>query len=261
MFRRPLEESWHAALAPLRDYEVTLDEAQVFDQETGRGSYGAVFKSKLNGADCAVKKIHEILVGYGGYDPVNKDESGTLLKKFLGEIKLLSQQRHPNIVQFLGVCNLDVNNLGSISLVMEYMETSLKDFIPHNQGVLRLGTKISILKDVASGVSHLHSQGIIHRDLNAGNVLLTSTCSAKVADLGVARVAQSIVTPGSMTVAPGATEFMPPEALRKVPMYGPKLDVFSFGHLALFLLNEVRSLTAYKTGCQSCLKFCLSSYT
>ena len=237
---RPREEPWQAALTLLKEYEVTLDdEAQVFDQETGRGCFGAVFKSRLNGADCAVKKIHEILVGYGGYDYVNEAGRSALLIKFIDEINLLSKQRHQNIVQFLGVCNLDVNNLGSISLVMEYMETSLKDFIPHNQGVLRLGTKVSILKDVASGVSHLHSQDIIHRDLNAGNVLLTSTCRAKVADLGIARVAQSVVTSGSMTVAPGAPEFMPPEALRKDPEYDLKLDCFSLGHLALFLLNEV----------------------
>ena len=120
----------------------------------------------------------------------------------------------------------------------------MKDFIPKNKGILPLEFKISILKDVASGVSHLHSQNIIHGDLSDGNVLLTPALQAKIADFGVSRVFQSMNVhnaASSMTSAPGTLGFMPPEAHAPNPVYGTKLDCFSFGHLTLFLLNEIVS--------------------
>ena len=43
----------------------------------------------------------------------------------------------------------------------------------------------------------------------------------------------------SMTKCPGAMAYMPPEALAQKPVYGPALDIFSFGHLSLFLVNQV----------------------
>jgi serine/threonine protein kinase len=55
----------------------------------------------------------------------------------------------------------------------------------------RLGTlnaKLRMLRDVAAGLAHLHSQSIVHRDVALRNVLLRADGSAQVADLGLARV-------------------------------------------------------------------------
>ena len=222
----------------LKHYTVQLDiPISAKKSEAGRGCFGAVFHSKINGAPCVVKKLHDILTGVGGNEYVAHAQWEDIADKFQTEIRLLSQQRHPNIVQFLGVCGLD-GDPRDICLVMEQMDIDLDHFIEANKGGIPLELKLRILTDTASGVSHLHANGIVHRDLNSKNVLLSSSLQAKVADLGVSRIIDTRAV-GRLTKAPGATEYMPPEALRDQPLYGPKLDCFSFGHLMLYLALEV----------------------
>ena len=72
-----------------------LPEIRVTDQELGHGSYATVLELEYMGLKCAGKKIHEQLLRQG-------DASYTV-HRFEEECRLLSQVRHPNIVQFLGV--------------------------------------------------------------------------------------------------------------------------------------------------------------
>ena len=87
---------------------------------------------------------------------------------------------------------------------------------------------------------HQHSPPIVHRDLSANNVLLTSSMSAKISDLGVAKVLN--LTPAQMTQktstqAPGTPCYMPPEALAARPTYTTKIDSYSFGVLVIHTLS------------------------
>ena len=75
------------------------------------------------------------------------------------------------------------------------------------------------------------------RDLSPNNVLLTAHHVAKISDLGVAKVIQAD-SRKTMTKAPGTVDFMPPEALDKSPVYGPPMDVFSFGGIILHTFNQ-----------------------
>ena len=73
-------------------------------------------------------------------------------------------------------------------------------------------------------------------ELNADNVLLTTSMTAKISDLGVAKILD--VSPGraarmTQTQAPGTTAFMPPEAMLARPKYTTKVDIFSFGVLVV----------------------------
>ena len=228
----------------LRNYVVRLDKPIAAEKdETGRGCYGAVFKSRLNGGRCVAKKLHDILLGVGVYQPVSRSEWSDLVAKFQREIDLLSKQRHPNIVQFLGVCGLD-GDPRDIQLVMEELDTDLTRFITNYKGSIPVALKLSILRDTACGVNHLHSSGVVHRDLNANNVLLSKSLQAKVADLGVSRFIPAnlqYLTKG-LSLAPGAIHYMSPEVLQENPSYGVKLDCFSFGHLSLYLAVEVRRI-------------------
>ena len=218
----------------LKHYAIQLDNPiSTKKSEAGRGCFGAVYQSKINGAPCVVKKLHDILTGVEGNQYVGQAQWKDIVDKFQTEIRLLSQQRHPNIVQFLGVCGLD-GDPRDICLVMEQMDIDLDHYIEANKGGIPLELKLRILTDTASGVSHLHANGIVHRDLNSGNVLLSSSLQAKVADLGGSRIIDTRAV-GRLTLAPGAMDYMPPEALRDEPVYGPELDCFSFGHLMLYL--------------------------
>ena len=152
----------------------------------------------------------------------------------------MSSLRHPNITLFLGLCFLPGTRLPL--LVMERLETSLDDMLEHMPG-LPLSLKCSVLKDVASGLVYLHNRQpqIIHRDLTAKNVLLTSSLVAKITDMGNSRMID--LRPGQLATTlshlPGTLVYMPPEALNETHRYGPSLDIFSFGHLTLYTMTQV----------------------
>ena len=165
-----------------------------------------------------------------------------VVQKYLQECQLMSSLRHPNITQFLGLCFLPGTQLPL--LVMERLETSLDDLLEKMPDMPQ-SLKCSILEDVARGLLYLHKRQpypIIHRDLTSKNVLLTSSLVAKITDMGNARIAN--IKPGQMfktlTKYPGTLVYMPPEADDR---YGPSLDIFSFGHLALYTMTQVRVLT------------------
>ena len=205
-------------------------------REKGRGCYGAVYEVRLNGVPCIAKRLHDILVGRGQEEPVSEEGKSEMLQRFRKECVLLSGLRHPNIVQMLGVhCGGDE---ADISLIMEYMHMDLEHCMETYPDI-PLPYKISILRDVAYGLAYLHSLNIIHRDLNAGNVLLMESLKAKIADLGVAKLLdRETAMIRKITFCPGAPDFMPPEAFERSPKYDAKLDTFSFGHLAIYLVNE-----------------------
>ena len=205
----------------------------------GSGSYGSVEEVEIPGATCAAKKIHNLF-----QDParVSREQMDKSLREFVRECQLMSTLRHPHIVHFLGVCFLPGSRVPA--LVMEKLETSLHDVLdpdppPPTKTFIPLSLKCSILHNVASGLSFLHSHSppIIHRDLSASNVLLTGGMVAKISDLGMARIVPGLRA-ATMTKAPGTSVYMPPEALDDESRYDVSIDVFSIGVLAMFVLAQ-----------------------
>ena len=156
------------------------------------------------------------------------------MTKFSDEVVLHSQQRHPSIVQLMGVYYPPRSQLPM--LIMEYLPFSLTQCLEKEELPLQL--KYCILLDVAKGVCYLHGKHppIVHRDLTANNVLLTSSYTAKISDLGVSRLADTFKKQ-QLTTAPGNAMVMPPEALVDKPVYDHKLDVFSYGCLIIHVLT------------------------
>ena len=157
----------------------------------------------------------------------------------------MSDLRHPNITLFLGVCFLP--NCQLPVLVMERLDGSLDDLLETVPNI-PLTLKQSMLEDIVRGLLYLHQHNlqIVHRDLTAKNVLLTSSFVAKITDFGNSRIVN--LQPGqlaqTMSRLPGTPLYMPPEALSISSRYGPSLDIFSFGHLALFTLLQVSFVCA-----------------
>ena len=198
-----------------------LNGVTVTDRELGHGSYATVLELEYMGLKCAGKKIHEVLLRQGG--------ASYTVCRFEEECHLLSQVRHPNIVQFLGVHFQQ--DVPAPILVMEFLPTNLTSCI-EQYGILPKEICYSILYDVALGLCYLHSQTppIIHRDLSANNVLLTPHMTAKISDLGVARILN--LTPlqvSRMTQTPGTPAYMPPEVMIANPKYDTSVDEFSYG--------------------------------
>ena len=205
-----------------------LNGVRLTEEELGRGSYAVVLRVEYRGLKCAGKQLYPVLYEQGERDAI---------RRFEEECRLLAQMRHPNIVQFIGVY-FEVGSRIPI-LVMEFLPTTLAKCIDA-YGVLPEEVNYSILHDVALGLYHLHSQTppIVHRDLSANNVLLASNMTAKISDLGVARILN--LTPqqmSRMTRTPGTPSYMPPEAMRANPRYDATIDVFSYGILMIHVLS------------------------
>ena len=214
----------------------------------GSGSYGEVEELCWNGTMCAGKCLHSTLLD----QQLHPETSSLMTDKFAAECKMIAQIRHPNIVQFLGLCCFpdDRQNRQRLYLVMERLDSNLYSLL-ENRPNIKLSVKCQILLDVSRGLVHLHSNSppIIHRDLTTRNILLTDSMQAKIADLGTARMIASS-TPTSQlglgvkeklqhTPMPGTPIFMPPEASMANPDYDTKLDVFSFGQVMLHTLTQV----------------------
>lgn len=210
--------------------EYLLSDVEFTGQELGVGSYSSVLELHYRGMRCAGKKIHNTLYEQG------VSAGPQILERFATECELLSQMRHPHIVQFLG---LHFEEGAEVPiLVMEYMPAALTDSIERYG---RLPTEIcySVLRDVALGLHYLHarSPAIIHRDLTANNVLLSAGMTAKISDLGMAKIINLSPSQRShrMTVCPGTLSYMPPESLTANPVYDTRLDSFSFGVLMIHI--------------------------
>ena len=187
-----------------------------------------VLRLEYRGLKCAGKQLYPVLYEQGVGDTV---------RRFEEECRLLAQMRHPHIVQFVGVYFEEGSRVPI--LVMEFLPTTLARCID-TYGVLPEEVSYSILHDVALGLYHLHSQTppIVHRDLSANNVLLASNMTAKISDLGVARILN--LTPqqmSRMTRAPGTSAYMPPEVMRVNPRYDARIDEFSYGILMIHVLS------------------------
>ena len=212
-------------------------------EKIGSGAYGTITKIKYCGTPCAAKEIHPVLlpevvrsstagaVSTSDYDTGKDVVDCVILENFLAEIKMLSEIRHPNFVQFIGVYFRESSPFPV--LVMEHMFTSLAQCLKlHKSDKQKFPPQIRllILQDVARAVAYLHSRNppIVHRDLTVNNVLLTSNMSAKVADLGVAKIVDISYM---STICPGAMVYMAPETLKKHPQYGIEIDVYSYGVL------------------------------
>ena len=206
-------------------------------KELGRGAYGKVYAVKYCQTVCAAKEIHSILI-----EDVGETERRLTIESFLRECRQCSMLRHPNVIQFLGVYyptgGGGANRMRLPVMVMEMMADSLTSFVDKHEKI-PVHIKYSIVHDVSLGLCYLHNHDppIVHRDLSPNNVLLTAHHVAKISDLGVAKVIKAD-SRKTMTKAPGTVDFMPPESLANIPVYGPPMDVFSFAGIILHTFNQ-----------------------
>ena len=201
--------------------------------ELGRGSYGKVHEIEFDGKICASKEVHRWML------ELPMDELRRVKNDFLRECHIWSMLRHPNVVQFLGIYYPSGDESGPPVMLMEKMQESLRSLVDKHKNIPLL-VKVSILYDATLGLRYLHSQDppIVHRDLSPNNILVSPFLEAKITDLGVAKTIKMGNNSKTMSATPGTAVFMPPEALGDRPLYGPSLDVFSFGGVMLHITTH-----------------------
>lgn len=170
----------------------------------------------------------------------NEIEGG--LNDIFSEIEKLRKLRHPNIIQLFGCAGSISTDTGGerFLLVMELAACSLLDLILMNQKSqnlsftdFTLNRRISVSRQVASGCAYMHENGIIHFDIKPENILLDSSGSAKICDLGIAKYTSEALDAKSC----GTPAFMAPELLHDNKLITTKVDVYSFGILLWQILH------------------------
>ena len=216
--------------------QLTLSGVKPEGRELGRGAYGKVYTVKYRGVVYAAKEVHALLLQMAG-----PEGSQRLRSNFIRECSHCSKLSHVNVVPLVGIYYPSKQSLPV--MIMELMDVSLTTYA--TQPNVSLKRKLSILHDVAEGLSYLHTNQVIHRDLSPNNVLIKYSGVdqfppvAKIADLGVAKMVQadSMRTKTQLTKLPGTVDFMPPEAFEDNPHYDTSLDVFSYGGVMLYTVN------------------------
>ena len=212
--------------------EFFLKDVQKTGKRLGSGAFGVVEELTVGGTLYAEKTLHSYLLD------TRNEGIDRIMERFISECKLMSQVRHPNIVQFMGLCLF--HDSIHPSLVMDKLDLNLKNVIETYRD-LPLPLTVRILKDVVKGLIYLHGKTppIIHRDLTARNVLVNkASMIAKIADLGNALMIDPAKLSNTLSRAPGTLPYMPPEAILSQPQYNCMLDMFSFGHLGLFAVTQ-----------------------
>ncbi|XP_072243511.1 serine/threonine-protein kinase TAO3 [Leuresthes tenuis] len=180
--------------------------------EIGHGSFGAVYfaRNSYSNEVVAIKKM-----SYNGKQTTEKWQD------IIKEVKFLGQLRHPNTIEYKG-CYLKDNTAW---LVMEYCLGSASDLLEVHKKPLQEMEIAAITHGALLGLAYLHSHNMIHRDVKAGNILLTELGQVKMADFGSA----SIASPANSFV--GTPYWMAPEVILAMDegQYEGKADVWSLG--------------------------------
>ncbi|CAD7674372.1 serine/threonine-protein kinase TAO3 isoform X1 [Vulpes vulpes] len=180
--------------------------------EIGHGSFGAVYfaTNAHTNEVVAVKKM-----SYSGKQTHEKWQD------ILKEVKFLQQLKHPNTIEYKG-CYLKEHTAW---LVMEYCLGSASDLLEVHKKPLQEVEIAAITHGALQGLAYLHSHALIHRDIKAGNILLTEPGQVKLADFGSA----SMASPANSFV--GTPYWMAPEVILAMDegQYDGKVDIWSLG--------------------------------
>ncbi|XP_067100255.1 serine/threonine-protein kinase TAO2-like [Osmerus mordax] len=181
-------------------------------REIGHGSFGAVYFAHdiRTNEVVAIKKM-----SYSG------KQSNEKWQDIIKEVKFLQKLRHPNTVEYHG-CYLREHTAW---LVMEYCLGSASDLLEVHKKPLQEEEIAAITHGALQGLVYLHSHNMIHRDVKAGNILLTEPGQVKLGDFGSA----SILAPANSFV--GTPYWMAPEVILAMDegQYDGKVDVWSLG--------------------------------
>jgi serine/threonine protein kinase len=163
------------------------------------------------------------------------------------EVRMLVSVQHPNVVRFH-----EAGELGDeCYYAMEFVEDSLLKRMREGNA-FDLVDKVLILRQTASALAAIHHQGIVHRDIKPGNILLDQDpdgrLHVKLTDLGIAKnVSETDVAREPMdTRVPGTLKYLSPEQIKLQAVDG-RSDVFSLGVVAYELFTDSPPFTAETT--------------
>lgn len=198
--------------------------------ELGWGAMGVVYKAYDPRIDriAAIKVINI---------PTAVQKESEAYRRFIREAQAAGRLSHAGIVTIYDVDEDPAS--GTPYIVMEYvpgkrLDTFVAD-LPSQR--LSLGMSLALAQQIAEALDYAHSQGIVHRDIKPGNVIVNEEGRAKIADFGIAKINLTDFTlPGQVL---GTPAFMAPEQLLEGSADG-RSDLFSLGVMLYWMLTGKR---------------------
>uniref|UniRef100_A0A3Q2NMR0 Mitogen-activated protein kinase kinase kinase 3 n=1 Tax=Fundulus heteroclitus TaxID=8078 RepID=A0A3Q2NMR0_FUNHE len=195
----------------------------------GQGAFGQVYLcyDVDTGRELAAKQVQ--------FDP-DSPETSKEVSALECEIQLLKNLHHERIVQYYG-CLRD-HNEKTLTIFMEFMPGgSVKDQLKA-YGALTENVTRKYTRQILEGMSYLHSNMIVHRDIKGANILRDSAGNVKLGDFGASKRLQTICMSGTgIRSVTGTPYWMSPEVISGEG-YGRKADVWSLGCTVVEMLTE-----------------------
>ncbi|KAG7552412.1 Protein kinase domain [Arabidopsis thaliana x Arabidopsis arenosa] len=183
-------------------------------QLLGRGSFGSVYEGiSADGEFFAVKEVSLIDQGCQAQECIQQLE---------GEIALLSQLQHQNIMRYRGTAKDGSNLYIFLELVTQGSLLKLYQRYQLRDSVVSLYTR-----QILDGLKYLHDKGFIHRDIKCANILVDANGAVKLADFGLAKVSKF----NDIKSCKGTPFWMAPEVINQKDSddYGYPADIWSLG--------------------------------
>src|SRR5271154_2571953 len=194
------------------------------DEVIGRGGMGVVFRARQLRLNRPVAL--KMLLAGAHAQPHE-------FARFEREAQAVAALRHPNIVQIHDAGQAE----GRPYFTMELVENgTLAERLQTAPVTCRAAAEL--VATLASAVQFAHQSGIVHRDLKPANIMLTPDGVPKIADFGLARFSESGPGCPLSGARVGTPAYMPPEqALGKVDLIGPAVDIYALGAILYEMLT------------------------
>src|SRR5574341_1073502 len=204
------------------------DRYRIYDR-LGSGGAANVYlgRDQQSGQMVVIKVVHNHLV------------NEKFMGRFQREIELLQKLHNPYIIELYdwALQEFDPETNQQLSyIVAEFVEGHTLDDIVDTRGPLDEPTSLAIGRQVALGLSDVHRQGIVHRDIKSQNIMITPDNVAKIIDFGIAKgQGQQTLTASSHFA--GTLYYAPPEQILEAHGVDHRADIYSLGVVLYELLT------------------------
>jgi predicted Ser/Thr protein kinase len=198
-------------------------------EEIGRGGFAVVYRARDTELDreVALKVLHPYWTNDPGF-----------AARFRREARAAARLRHPHIVTVYEAGEAE----GQLYIAMEYLPGRTLQELLEAEGALLLEQALPILEQVAEALDYAHGQGVVHRDVKPGNVIVEETergVQATLTDFGLVKAMEGSAALTSQGTLLGSPEYMAPEQAdpERAAEVGPAADRYALGIVAYQVLT------------------------